>query len=191
MQTRKAVRPMQGKDLSFYSTPAAAWRAMYADCKAAVQSIDLEQYIFSNDIMGHRFLRLFTAKAKQGVTVRMVLDGLGSRSVFATQQLRAFEKAGGLVHFYNRPHWYGVPLPFRWLPRNHTKSMTIDARVGYVGGVCIADHMNDWRDLHVRVAGDLVDDMKRDLDIPSDVANNIIKNSKGNIKNKKQSFKST
>ncbi len=46
-------------NISFYFTTEKAWDAMYDDCLRASRSINLEEYIFSNDGAGARFLRLF------------------------------------------------------------------------------------------------------------------------------------
>jgi len=126
---------------------------MYADCEAATRSIYVEQYIFQNDDAGGRFLHLFLEKAKAGVTVRLLLDAVGSRCLKDDPLIAELRSAGGLVHFYHDLGHGHIFFPSRWVPRTHVKMMLVDETVAYTGGTCFRETMRDWHDLHARFTG--------------------------------------
>lgn len=146
-------------ELQFFTDLEEAWEAMDRDCRRARHSIDFEQYMMLDDAIGRRFLTLFRDKAREGVKVRIVLDGIGSRAVRSSFLIDEIRQAGGTVRFYNSLRWWKLFFPARLFPRTHCKTLLIDSRYSYIGGVCIAEYMRDWRDLHIRISGDLAKTM--------------------------------
>lgn len=151
--------------IRFYLDPASTWEAMLQDCAAAKESIDFEQYILNNDEIGQRFLKLFADKAAQGVQVRLLLDRVGSRSVYDTPLVKEIIQNGGDVHFYGGRSWLNIFVPWKWFPRNHTKVMLIDNRIVYIGSVCVEADMTGWRDTQMRLDGTLADDVKTEFQL--------------------------
>ncbi|MGE3770641.1 MAG: phosphatidylserine/phosphatidylglycerophosphate/cardiolipin synthase family protein [Bdellovibrionales bacterium] len=149
--------------LQLYPSAAAAWRAMYRDCATATESIELEQYILKDDPVGRSFLKLFVRKAQQGLTVRLVLDSIGSRTAAGSPLVEKLRAAGGDIRFFNPHSFLYLLSPSRLLPRNHAKTMVIDSKVGYIGGVCFAAYMRTWREMHVRLTGSLIKDIRQDF----------------------------
>jgi cardiolipin synthase len=141
--------------VTFYSEPGAAWDALYEDCLQAKISIDFEQYIFVDDAAGNRFLRLFAEKARQGVAVRLMIDGIGSRTLTTSKTLRELEAAGVVIHLYNALHWRALLTPSKWLPRSHNKVMLIDSSIAHISSLGIWEVMRHWRELHARLTGPL------------------------------------
>lgn len=150
-------------ELTFFKRPDDVWEAMYRDCAAAKRSIAFEQYIICNDHIGQRFLELFAKKTEEGVAINLLFDSLGSQQVKYSSLVSKIRNHGGSVRFYRPIKWINTLRPSKWLPRNHTKSMLIDSNIAYVGGVCLADYMKDWRDLHVRVTGALCKEIQENL----------------------------
>lgn len=144
-------------EIAFFCDPRAALDALYADCQAAQQSIDIEQYIFVDDDTGSRFLKLFEDKARQGIRVRLLFDGIGSRSLSVSRRVFALRDAGVEVRFYNALNWRNLFTPRRWLPRNHNKVMMIDNRIAHVSSLGHWHVMRDWRELHARFTGALAE----------------------------------
>ncbi len=142
-----------------YPRTADAWDAMYADCLSAQKSIEFEQYIILSDEVGMKFMDVFADKARAGVKVTLLLDRVGCRQVFDCEQVRIIREHGGRVSFYNAIGWLNIFRPDSWFPRNHVKSLLIDHKVSYIGGVCIAAEMAEWRDLHVRFTGEPMREM--------------------------------
>lgn len=138
---------------SFYLSPGAAWEAMYRDCEAAVASIHFEQYIFENDAVGKKFLKLFIDKAAQGVKVFVICDSFGSFSLHASRLVWRLRRKGGKFHFYHPVNRWNLLTPWRWFPRTHVKTLLIDSSIAYAGGVCVAERMRSWRDTQIRIEG--------------------------------------
>ena len=162
-----AENPSQAvnRAVSFYLDPASAWEAMLRDCAAATRSLDFEQYILNDDEIGKKFLRLFADKAKKGVKVRLLLDRVGSRSTYASPEIKTIRANGGQVHYYGGKSWLNVFVPWKWFPRNHAKVMLIDDRIVYIGSVCIDQSMANWRDTQMRLDGILAEDIKTEFQL--------------------------
>ena len=137
---------------------------MYQDCARAVQSIELEQYILENDVIGQKFMALFAEKAKQGVKVYIICDSYGSRTLANSPCLEKLRACGGQFYFYHALGPLGHLWPWRWFPRTHNKTLLVDSTVAYTGGVCIADRMIDWRDTQIRITGPVVTQVRRAFD---------------------------
>ena len=127
---------------------------------AAKHSIGMSSYIFRNDLWGGRFIAALAEAQQRGVTVRVLIDGIG----------------GGWLHSpaYNELRRRGVtaarflhsPLPWR-MPflnlRSHKKILVVDGRIGFTGGMNIADEnvmatkpKNPVQDTHFRIEGPVV-----------------------------------
>ncbi len=66
----------------FFTKTSSAWEAMLQDIDAATQTIDLEQYIFTIDEIGRKFIDRLCAKAKVGVKIRLLCDAVGSWGLY-------------------------------------------------------------------------------------------------------------
>lgn len=114
--------------------------------KAAKHSIRFEMYIYRADASGESFRTAFTQAAMRGVSVQLLLDGLGAGGL-PSDYWTDFRAAGGEVRIFN-------PLSVRgFLFRNHRKLMLIDDAVAFVGGFNVGDEYDGdgvkhgWRDL--------------------------------------------
>ena len=110
--------------------------------------------------MGQRLVDALMRKARQGVHVRVLYDYVGS---FYTRssKLKTMREAGIEVHPFLEVSLANVAFRINW--RNHRKIVVIDGRVGYVGGMNIADRYvtgdkkwKAWRDTHLRITGESV-----------------------------------
>ena len=129
----------------------------------AKKCINIEFYIFKNDDIGTKILKILDEKAKSGVEVRLLYDSVGSKSL-NKRSLNDFIKHGGKVgEFF--PSWLRI-INLNMNFRNHRKIVVIDGKYGYVGGFNVGDEYINrdrefgfWRDTHVRIQGDAVDDL--------------------------------
>ncbi len=142
-------------DIQFYTKTTDLWDDMHADCTKAEQRIHFTQYMIYDDNIGCKFLDCFEEKAKDGVKIDLLFDPVGSHMVRDISYIDRIKQAGGKISFYNDVKWWNIFTPHRWFPRNHSKLMYIDDNLTYVGGMCVADFMADWRDLHAKITGDL------------------------------------
>ncbi len=153
----------QKTQILFYSRTSDAWAIMYEDCAKAKKSIEFEQYIIRNDEVGQKFMELFAKKAREGITIHLLLDRVGSRDLYGSKLVQDIIEHGGSVNFYNLIGWLNLFSPGTWFPRNHTKTLLIDSCIVHIGSVCLADYMVSWRDLHARITGVLVAEIARDF----------------------------
>jgi cardiolipin synthase len=135
--------------------------ALFEAVAAARESVHLEYYIYEPDSVGTRLRDLLAERARQGVQVRLLLDGLGSRRC-SPAFLAPLRAAGGEVAWFH-PLRLGHLL---WRPtlnlRTHRKIAVIDGRIGFTGGVNISDTQSErasaaaFHDLHLRLGGEVV-----------------------------------
>lgn len=149
-----------GNDIRVFTSGQAKMAALEADLRAATNYINLQYYIFTDDNIGRRIADILMEKARQGVKVRVIYDHVGSFRT-GNRFWRRMKKAGVECHPF-----FKVTLPvfgsrINW--RNHRKLVIIDGKVGYVGGMNIADRyitggkkFKTWRDAHLRVIGPAV-----------------------------------
>ncbi len=130
----------------------------------ARRTVHFENYIITSDATGRRFRDALVAKAREGVTVRVLYDWMGCLTKTKPGFWRPLREAGGEVRGFNRPR---LDSPFGWLSRNHRKSLSVDGTVGYVAGLCVGDvwvgdamrRIEAWRDTGVEVRGPAVADI--------------------------------
>ena len=136
-----------------------AWESMLADCSRAERSIDIEQFVFQDDDIGKRFIKVLLQKARAGLRVRLLLDA--ARSFPFSNSLRPAElkRAGAEIRFFNSINPWRVKYVKWWPFRDHRKLLVIDSTVGHTGGVGINARFQGWRDTNVRIEGPVVNEM--------------------------------
>ena len=162
---RHGVRYTDGNRLSVFATGDEGLAAMLHAIERARRRIHLETYILRGDATGRRFIDALVAKARAGVTVRLLYDAVGSLSLNPAL-LTPLHLAGGQTLAFN-PLRRFYP---RWLPRrrDHRKILVVDGTVGFTGGLNIGDEYNvgrggtgtPWRDTHVQLEGPAVQDLE-------------------------------
>jgi cardiolipin synthase len=130
--------------------------AMLEAIRGARRSITFETYIYWQGKVGAEFTEALVERARAGVKVHFMYDALGSGKIdkHYVEQMKA---AGVQVARYNPPRWNTLA---RENNRTHRKLLVIDGRIGFTGGVGIADEWSGnaqdpkhWRDTHYRVEG--------------------------------------
>ncbi len=157
--------------ISLYANGDDAFAAMGEAIEGAKTEVLLESYILKDDATGQTFAGLLEAAARRGARVRVLADGFGS---FGTREafwdrLRAAGVDFRLFHPLLRSLWY---QPYR----DHRKILAVDQRVGFTGGMNIAEEYGSssalrrkkqkpkgtpatWRDTHLRIEGPAVWEM--------------------------------
>lgn len=133
--------------------------AMLDAIRAAERSITFETYIYWSGEVGRQFADALSERARAGVEVSVLIDWLGSVKM-DDALLQQMKDAGAEVEKYRPLKWYNLG---RINNRTHRKILVIDGKLGFTGGVGIADQWNGhaqdaehWRDMHFRVAGPVV-----------------------------------
>ena len=119
-------------------------------------SVTIEAYIYWAGTVGLQFARALAGRARAGVTVKILLDAVGS-STIGTEILETLEAGGCQLAWFNPIKWYSIGN-FNY--RTHRKSLIVDGRIGFTGGAGIADHWAGnaqdpahWRDMQIRMEG--------------------------------------
>ncbi|WP_078556198.1 cardiolipin synthase [Bacillus alkalicellulosilyticus] len=149
--------------VSMQTTGDDFYKAMFQDIEQATDHVHILFYIVSDDNISSKLVHLIQEKAKQGVTVRLLVDRMGSRMKKKTiQQL----KDAGVLFAYSHPIKWPY-LFFTFNRRNHRKITIIDGKIGFVGGYNVGDEYlgrdpkyGPWRDYHLRLVGDGVQDLQ-------------------------------
>ncbi|MGH6636717.1 MAG: phospholipase D-like domain-containing protein, partial [Gammaproteobacteria bacterium] len=132
--------------------------AMLDAIRGAQHTITFETYIYWSGTIGQEFADALIERARAGVRVHVMLDWWGSDSIEDLHQEK-MKAAGVQVRRYNPLR---VAALGRMNNRTHRKLLVVDGRIGFTGGVGIADpwrgHAQDlhWRDTHFRVEGPVV-----------------------------------
>ncbi|MCM3570951.1 phospholipase D-like domain-containing protein [Neobacillus mesonae] len=134
----------------------------------AKKTIDLEYYIFRDDQIGRRITDLLIERSLDGVHIRFIRDGWGSRKLSKSQIFRMMD--AGIecrTIFPLRPPWIFSTLN----NRDHCKIVLIDGKEAFTGGINIGDeyiglnpNFGYWRDTHVRIVGEASADLKNIFD---------------------------
>lgn len=138
---------------------SAFYEAELEAIRGARHSVQLEAYIFQEGEIAGRLTKVLAERARAGVEVKVILDGVGSMGTFEAY-FQDILDAGGRVVFYHPAHWYTWD---RYNNRTHREIIVVDGEVGFVGGAGIADHwfkpqddQPPWRDAMFRVRGEAV-----------------------------------
>lgn len=153
-------RFMGSSRVEIFTSGSDKFRRLKEDINSARKCISLQYYIFEEDVLGQEIAALLIAKAREGITVRVIYDDIGSIGV-SRKFYRAMAEAGVQVYPFFRVTFPPFATRINW--RNHRKICVIDGTVGYIGGMNVADRYVDggklfdlWRDLHLRVEGPAV-----------------------------------
>src|SRR5205809_2963025 len=137
--------------------------AMLDAIRSARKTITFETYIYWSGDVGKAFADALAERAKSGVRVHILLDWVGSQKIKA-EYLQQMEGAGVEIRKYHPPRWYNIN---KLNNRTHRKLLVVDGRVGFTGGVGIADEWSGdaqdedhWRDTHYRLEGPAVAQMQ-------------------------------
>jgi len=133
--------------------PLKFYNLMLNDIVGARQFIYLETYKFSNDHMGIKFRDALTRKANEGLIVKILIDSWGRGPVSETffEELISY---GGEVKFFEKIR-INTDIFTRGHRRDHRKILVIDDRICYIGSMNITGYNLNWRELALRIDGEL------------------------------------
>ena len=136
---------------------------LFEAIRQARHHIHLEYFNFRNDSIANALFNLLAQKAAEGVEVRAMFDAFGNWSnnqPLKKEHLKSIRERGIEIVKFD-------PITFPYINhamhRDHRKIVVIDGRIGYTGGMNIADYyitgtpeVGDWRDMHMHIEGDVV-----------------------------------
>ena len=137
--------------------------SMLAAIEGARETITFETYVYWSGAVGRRFAEALAAKAQAGVRVHVLADWAGALKM-DDESVELMKDGGVEFELYRPLAWYRLD---RMNSRTHRKLLVVDGRVGFTGGVGIADVWagdaqgpENWRDMHFRVEGPVVAQMQ-------------------------------
>ncbi|MCX2742599.1 cardiolipin synthase [Mangrovivirga sp. M17] len=137
---------------------AATFPSMLEAIKGAKHHIHMCFYSFEEDDIGQDFIKILLEKAKEGIAIRCIFDGIGSWGL-SKKTIRLLRNSGIEVEIF-------MPVRFPLLTtrlnyRNHRKILIVDGKVGFTGGLNIAERYSKikkdtgfWRDTHIKLTGE-------------------------------------
>ena len=152
--TNKAI-PLAGNDVRVYTSFDPMLEDLLADMDKATDHVHFEFFKFEDDKVGRLVGEKLRELAAKGLEVRVTYDSAANLTRY--KFYRWLRKGGVQVHSF-----LPVILPFLTSTtnyRNHRKIVVIDGKVGYLGGMNIADRYSKgirggvWRDTHARIQG--------------------------------------
>ena len=137
--------------------------AMLDAIRSARETITFETFIYWSGRVGKEFADALAERARAGVRVHVLVDWLGSKKM-KEEYVDQMKRAGVEVMRYHPLKWFNA---WRVNHRTHRKLLVVDGRVGFTGGVGIADEWSGdaqdpdhWRDSHFMLEGPAVAQMQ-------------------------------
>ena len=142
-----------GGRFRLYTEYEGLYRVMLDEIEHAESHVFVESFIWAADGVGRRFVEALARKAREGVAVYAVFDGLANLG--QPESFKRFPEEIHTLHFrpFSGPASYLRPRNF---VRDHRKLLAVDGRVAFVGGYNIGELYTRWRDTHLRITGPVV-----------------------------------
>ena len=153
----------------FFKEGNSFFEKMREDIKNAKQTINMEYYIFNDDEFGSTIYDELILKAKDGIEIKIIIDGIGSK-LLKRKRIKELKKAGIKIKTF-----FPSYFPFlrfgnlRANYRDHRKLCIIDSLILYTGGFNIGNDyigkgkLGNWRDTGARIKGEIAIDADREF----------------------------
>lgn len=146
--------------VKYYSQGEDKFEAMLLELEKAEKFIFLEYFIVEEGYMWGRILDVLTRKAKEGVEVRVMYDGMCEMATLPTDYWKLLEKEGIKARAFS-PIKPFISSHYNY--RDHRKILVIDGKVAFNGGVNLADEyinrrerFGHWKDTAIMLRGPAV-----------------------------------
>ena len=149
-----------GTQVTYYPSGEAKFDAMLEELEKAEKFIFMEYFIVQEGYMWGRILDVLTRKAKEGVEIRVIYDGMCEMSTLPFDYWKLLEKVG----IKSKPFSPIKPfLSSHYNYRDHRKILVIDGKTAFNGGVNLADEyinrierFGHWKDTAIMLKGPAV-----------------------------------
>lgn len=150
----------ENTDISYFSGGEEFWPVLLEELKKAEHFIFLEFFIIDKGEMWDSVLEVLKEKTDAGVEVKLIYDDFGCANTLPYHYDRTLNSMGIETYRFNRMR---PALITQMNNRDHRKIIVIDNRVGFTGGVNLADEyinrrerFGHWRDSALMIRGDAV-----------------------------------
>lgn len=159
LENRLGIPFTEGNRIDLLTNGKEIFPAMLDAIESAGARIDFLTFVYWTGQIAETFAEALCGAAARGVRTRIVLDSFGANSM-DPNLVRRLERAGCEVSWFRPLRWHRLG---RALNRTHRKLLIVDGRVGFTGGVGIAEEWDGdaedpshWRDNHFRLQGPVV-----------------------------------
>ena len=149
----------------YYPLGEDMWQAMLCDLEKAEKFIFMEYFIIEEGVFWDSILEILGRKAARGVCVRVLYDDIGCMNTLPGDYHKRLSKLGIEAAPFSRLRGQADS---EFNNRSHRKICVIDGKVGYTGGVNIADEyinkrerFGHWKDTALRLEGEAVWELTR------------------------------
>ncbi|MCM1354932.1 MAG: cardiolipin synthase [Staphylococcus sp.] len=149
-----------GNNIELFTDGERHFCELFDDLRNAKDYINLQFYIIACDPLGRRLRDILIERARAGVRVRVIYDYIGSFDARRHDFFQRMKENGVEVHSFFRLSFPSHVNRLNW--RNHRKVVVIDGKIGYIGGMNVAERYVSgiggakWRDTAARVTGPCV-----------------------------------
>ena len=157
-----AAPPQRAAPAQFDAEGAAAYATLLALMGSARQTLDVATFVLGDDEVGDGVTQALAERARAGVRVRLMIDGVGSLKTLGRHDA-ALKAAGVQVGYFMPLRWPRIRA--RTNLRNHRKSVVVDGSTLWCGGRNLAREyflpshgQPAWADLSFVVHGPLAAD---------------------------------
>ena len=147
-------------ETEYFSLGDLAFPRMLQELQKAEHYIFLEYFIIQPGVFWDSILAILEKKAAQGVEVRLIYDDMGCMFTLPRDYDQQMAAKGIQCRVFNR---FVPVMSLRLNNRDHRKLMIIDGKVGYTGGINLADEyvnlrqrFGHWKDSAILLEGDAV-----------------------------------
>lgn len=147
----------RGTSSEFFSTGEKLFSSMLRDLREAKEFIFLEYFIIDEGALWNEIHAILIDKVAEGVDVRLLYDDIGCMKTLPQRYPVLLNKQGIKTHRFNEVNPRVSAIHHN---RDHRKICIIDGKVGYTGGVNLADEYNNtirrfgyWKDGGIRLSG--------------------------------------
>ncbi|MFN3750644.1 MAG: phospholipase D-like domain-containing protein [Thiobacillus sp.] len=149
------IAPAGAERVQLHADGAEAWQALFDLAGGARTTLDVELFILAADARGDAFMTLLAERARAGVRVRLLIDGIGSLRLARTRLTELRAAGVDIAWFIPLLH---RPLRGRTNLRNHRKLVVADGTRAWMGGRNVAEEYfaadTEWTDLSLVVEGE-------------------------------------
>lgn len=148
----------------FFEKPIDFFENLKENIKKAKTSIYMEYFIFDDDEVGKPIYDLLIEKAKEGLEIKVIVDGAGTRGV-GKERRRALAQEGIKFEIFFPSYFPFIKIGnLRANYRNHRKTTVIDNKICFSGGLNIGKdyvgkgRLGKWQDIGFSIRGEAVTD---------------------------------
>ena len=145
---------------TYFPSGEAMWHSILEDLERAERFILLEYFIIEEGTFWNSILDVLMRKARDGVDVRVMYDDIGCMSTLPGNYNKILEKYGIKSVIFSKLRG---SADNEFNNRSHRKILVIDGKIGYTGGINVADEyvnrkprFGHWKDTAIRIEGEAV-----------------------------------